>query len=298
MYNLIVENKAGLWNGKPAKFERQRVIQVAEFTNQAIAQELGTLSDGAIRELKSFPTLFAYERIEAADARLGFLKSINSHYGRVEFEYEFYPDLPTIPASRLAELALELDIRDREMNRTHWAVKDVGLPAILASAGVLTKEQATCLSVIPVRAQAVSPTVFSLPNLEIDTELVSVMMPFDASFKQVYAAIQRACTEANLRCLRADDIWRESIVIQEVVNLLFRSSVVVADFSTRNPNVMYETGIAHTLGRPVIPISQSLDDVPFDLRHHRILKYLPNGEGLTSMQATLAERLKTLSQPV
>jgi hypothetical protein len=107
-------------------------------------------------------------------------------------------------------------------------------------------------------------------------------------------AIQRACAEVGLRCLRADDLWQESAVIQEVFNLLVRSCIVIVDFSGRISNVMYETGIAHTLGRHVIPISQSLDDVPFDLRHHRVLKYLPNAEGLTSMQADLAKRLKTL----
>jgi hypothetical protein len=122
------------------------------------------------------------------------------------------------------------------------------------------------------------------------------MMPFDAAFTPVYAAIQRSCGDAGLRCVRADDIWQETAVVQDVFSLLVRSHIVVVDFSGRNPNVMYETGIAHTLGRPVIPISQSLDDVPFDLRHHRVLKYLPNVEGLTSMHATLTERLKTLSR--
>src|SRR3989475_11243055 len=96
--------------------------------------------------------------------------------------------------------------------------------------------------------------------------------------------------------VRADDIWQETAIIHDVFSLLFRSRIVIADFSRRNPNVMYETGIAHTLGRPVIPLSQSLDDVPFDVRHHRVLTYLPNTEGLTSMQAVLTERLKTLTR--
>ena len=80
--------------------------------------------------------------------------------------------------------------------------------------------------------------------------------------------------------------------------MLVRSSIVVVDFSTRNPNVMYETGIAHTLGRPVVPISQSADDVPFDLRHHRFLKYHPNGEGLAALEAKLTVRLKDLAAQV
>ncbi len=55
---------------------------------------------------------------------------------------------------------------------------------------------------------------------------------------------------------------------------------------------MYETGIAHTLGKHVIPISQSLDDIPFDMRHHRVLKYLANGEGLHALESRLTEKLR------
>ena len=119
-------------------------------------------------------------------------------------------------------------------------------------------------------------------------------MPFDAEFAPIYTSIRLACEEVGQRCLRADDIWQESIIMQDIFNLIVRSRVVIVDFSTKNPNVMYETGIAHTVGRPVIPISQSLADVPFDLRHHRVLKYLPNTEGLAAMQSILTERLKTL----
>ena len=98
-----------------------------------------------------------------------------------------------------------------------------------------------------------------------------------------------------MRCQRADELWEESDVIQDIFNLVFRSHIVIVDFSGKNPNVMYETGIAHTLGRPVVPLAQSINDVPFDLRHHRVLIYLPNDEGLTEMRRTLSKRLKTLA---
>src|SRR5204863_4717211 len=120
-------------------------------------------------------------------------------------------------------------------------------------------------------------TVFSIPPHGPEADVVSVMMPFDAAFHLVYVAIEGACADASLRCFRADSIREESTVIQDIFNVLVRSRVVIVDFSGKNSNVMYETGIAHTLGRDVIPIAQALDDVPFDLRHHRVLKYLPNG---------------------
>jgi AbiJ N-terminal domain 5 len=141
-----------------------------------------------------------------------------------------------------------------------------------------------------------APSVFNIPeNTTIESDLVAVMMPFDAAFNQVHEGICRACTAAGFRCLRVDDIWEESTVIQDIFNLIFRAHVVVVDFTGKNPNVMYETGIAHTLGKHVVPISQSLDDVPFDMAHHRILKYLPNSEGIDDMVSKLVARLRHVS---
>jgi len=136
-----------------------------------------------------------------------------------------------------------------------------------------------------------APNVFSVPDKPIEPDLVAVMMPIRAEFDAVLKAIRRACAAARFRCTRVDDIWVESAIIQDIFNLVFCSQVVVVDFTGKNPNVMYETGIAHTLGKHVVPISQSLDDVAFDLAHHRVLKYMANDEGLNKMETTLAARL-------
>lgn len=136
-----------------------------------------------------------------------------------------------------------------------------------------------------------APTVFQVPDGEIERDLVAVMMPFAAQFDPVYEAMRRACEDCGLRCLRASDIWEATAIIQDIFSLIYRAHVVVVDFSGRNPNVMYETGIAHTLGKTVVPLSQSLDDVPFDIKHHRVLPYLSNREGLEGLRSKLAARL-------
>lgn len=74
-------------------------------------------------------------------------------------------------------------------------------------------------------------------------------------------------------------VWDNTTFIQDIFDVIYCAEVVVVDFTGRNPNVMYETGIAHTLGKNVIPITQSIDDIPSDLGHHRALKYLPNEQG-------------------
>lgn len=149
--------------------------------------------------------------------------------------------------------------------------------------------------VTPERLITFSPNVFAVPNKALQDNLVSVMMPFSAEFNGTYNAIKRACLELSLDCVRADDIWDHSTFIQDVFDLIFCAKVVIVDFTGKNPNVLYETGMAHTLGKHVIPITQSIDDIPSDLRHHRALKYLPNTEGLEKLTEELKVRLRTLT---
>ena len=72
--------------------------------------------------------------------------------------------------------------------------------------------------------------------------------------------------------------------------------MVICDCTGRNPNVFYEIGIAHTLGREVILITQADADIPFDLRHLRYVRYLNNGEGLQTLRERLQPRLAELAQ--
>lgn len=76
--------------------------------------------------------------------------------------------------------------------------------------------------------------------------------------------------------------------------MIYRAGIVIVDLTCMNPNVIYETGIAHTLGRPVVPISQSIDDVPFDLKHHRVQKYSENSRGLKDLRSSLRTKLLQL----
>ncbi len=138
------------------------------------------------------------------------------------------------------------------------------------------------------------PTVFAVAEQQLDPKLVSVMMPFEGSLRGVFDAIRAAAAAQGMTCQRADDIWIHSAVIQDVFSLLYRSFIVVCDFTGRNPNVFYEAGIAHTLGKHVIPITQSAEDIPFDLRHHRYLRYLNNGEGRAQLQTDVGKRIAQL----
>lgn len=139
-----------------------------------------------------------------------------------------------------------------------------------------------------------APSVFEMPTEGPNTDLIAVMSPFSQPFEAVFSTIEAASTSVGFRCLRAKDIWEHSSVIQDVFSLIFKAHIVVCDFTGKNPNVFYEAGIAHTLGKHVVPITQSASDIPFDLQHHRYLSYLNNNEGLSGLQSELTKRFDVL----
>lgn len=140
------------------------------------------------------------------------------------------------------------------------------------------------------------PSVFNIPDKPIDSNSVSVMMPFNMEYDSVLETIKDACLDTGLICKRVDDIWNNSTIVQDIFELIYCSSIVIVDFSGKNLNVFYEVGIAHTLGKNIIPITQSIEDIPFDLRSHRSLLYLNNNEGLLELKKGLKTKLKGLIQ--
>jgi hypothetical protein len=135
MYNFLVTAKDGAWNLPAYEFERSRF---GEFSSEAVMEKFGSLSVSVIDELKSFPTLFAYEGT-SGDIRIGYIRRIKERGRSILIEYEFEKDIQPIPFAKLEPLRVSLDIRDWEMNRTHWAVKDEDLFEILSSVSLIDK---------------------------------------------------------------------------------------------------------------------------------------------------------------
>ncbi len=74
-----------------------------------------------------------------------------------------------------------------------------------------------------------TPNIFQIPSTEVESDLVSIMMPF-SGFDDVHQGIIRACEHAGYRCQRADDIWEHSTILQDIFSLIYRSKIVIADF--------------------------------------------------------------------
>jgi len=76
-----------------------------------------------------------------------------------------------------------------------------------------------------------------------------------------------------LTVLRADEIHSPGAIIEQIRVAIQQSRLCIADLSFKNPNVLYEVGIAHTLKKPTILLSSDLASVPFDVAANRILLY-------------------------
>jgi hypothetical protein len=140
-------------------------------------------------------------------------------------------------------------------------------------------------------ALAVRPLFGPRPELTAAPH-VFVLMPFDNDLQPVYTQIKRVCRRLQLSVERADDIFSASPVMDDVWRSLCNAGVVVADCTLRNPNVFYEIGIAHTIGKDVILLTQARSDVPFDVRHLRYIEYNMTSAGLRKLAVALRKTLE------
>ena len=283
MFNLLV----GLEDVVP-------VGRLFEYTDDRVKRDLG---DDYEQQLMKLPTLMMPE-VEDPDreqvATIGHITSIRATGRSHRFEFEPNGRLQPIPSGTVIELAhrLNIDPDSWEFRRTHWAVKQADLFEVLFEHVVATPG--------PAGAARWSGSAVEFPAyVARDPHLVAVMMPFDPSFDVVYETIKLAVEDARMTCVRVDDIWEHDHVMGDVASLLWRARVVLADLTGRNPNVFYETGLAHALPRRTILLTQGADDVPFDLRSLRYLKYGLGSHARRTLREQLADRLRTLAnQPV
>jgi hypothetical protein len=134
--------------------------------------------------------------------------------------------------------------------------------------------------------------------INMEQDYCFVLMPFSESHDMqiVYKDYVKSVIEGRcrLRCERADDINDISGIMQSVWESINKARLIIADLTDRNPNVFYELGIAHTLGKPVIMITQSMDYVPFDLRHLRCIVYNFKPGFIERFQESLEKTIMTV----
>ena len=134
MYNLFISAGAEAWNGEPWQVEVGRCVR--EYTDTAITEQLGGLDAASVEALKKLPCIFGYEASNQRAPHFGIIRDVIKRQGEVRVEYEIQPVAPFLTADDMENLMFELDIGKWELNRTHWAVKDINLPKELSRRGI------------------------------------------------------------------------------------------------------------------------------------------------------------------
>jgi hypothetical protein len=106
---------------------------------------------------------------------------------------------------------------------------------------------------------------------------VFIAMPYTQHWSDdVEKWIRAVVADLGWHAVRADELFDTRDVVDGLWRAICRSEIIVADLTTRNPNVLYEIGIAHCLAKPVILTCQGPEDIPFDLANKRIVLYAAN----------------------
>lgn len=110
-------------------------------------------------------------------------------------------------------------------------------------------------------------------DLLIDNKLIFFLTPFHDSFYEDYKVIREVCTSAGFKCKRGDEDYFKGDIFPEMLKLIVKSNLIIANINGRNPNVLYELGIAQALDKPVLLISREPEKLPVDIKSKRFLIY-------------------------
>ena len=268
-----------------ATFPKNRLF---EYTSDDLAHRYRT----NVRSLAGLPSLVVSEALPGKEPKTpAFLMDIDDvrvdgqnirfRFRRIETERFSSEEVFGTPM-------FDINTHRYEHSRTHWAIKEGNL---LEGLFLLLRDKTRAQDArFPSTAK---PRFFGLGDWPLPVlGHVAVMMPFESGYDLVYDTIRLACGDHNLDAKRVDEVFGPNVVVDDIFTTIVQSRLVISDLTKRNPNVLYETGIAHARNIDVIMIVQNEDDIPFDLRHIRYVKYLPNNEGCRKLRVDLAKSIR------
>ncbi len=134
MYNLFVSVNDEAWQGESFILELGRCVR--EYTDKDLTGKFGEFTKEQVEVIRRLPCIFAYESRCKKDPKFGIVRQVTKRTDKVKIEYELVELEYFITHKDIEEMSFDLDISDWEMNRTHWAIKNVNLAKELASKGV------------------------------------------------------------------------------------------------------------------------------------------------------------------
>jgi nucleoside 2-deoxyribosyltransferase len=146
--------------------------------------------------------------------------------------------------------------------------------------------------------------VINVPEAKNECLIAS---PFAAEFNDVMEAIKEAAIRLKLQPLwiRTGEMEISNDFVQDIITGTRSAKIVVAVCSPEstgkpNPNVMYELGMAHALGKQTILLTTDPEKLPADLRTKHVHLYnaanVNSKDGINGIQLAMSERIKEMNE--
>ena len=124
-----------------------------------------------------------------------------------------------------------------------------------------------------------------------------VLLPFDASTKRLEDTVQRVLRENRVEPLSLEKYLRPGARwVDEMYGLIRSSDFLIADVSRKNPNVYFELGLAHGLGKPfvlLLSVEAGETGIPSDLMGYQYISYDPSN--LSTLSSRLARVVESVA---
>lgn len=125
----------------------------------------------------------------------------------------------------------------------------------------------------------VDPT-FSQRIFEPRPNTSMVIMPLEAYWSEtLWMHIQTTLQSVGFDCIRAEPLFTEDVLERNWI-MINEAQLIIVDVTYKQPEVFYLLGVAHTLGKRIIIVSQHKRDVPQDFNHMQQIVYDNNIPGL------------------
>ena len=209
-------------------------------------------------------------------------------------------ELIELAHQRFAEFPKYRETKNKKRDRSiSYPLQEQHLSEILFSEWVLEISNELSHSDSPPPAEnpkTRTASVFQENQFTLNKHLVFVLSPFEKKFDTIFADHIRPSVEKidNLSCLRADDIYDNQPIIEDIWRHINEARIVIAELTNKNANVFYEAGLAHAIDKEVILITQTINDVPFDLRHRRCIVYEYTPPGIAKFELELTNTITSI----
>jgi nucleoside 2-deoxyribosyltransferase len=107
----------------------------------------------------------------------------------------------------------------------------------------------------------------------------------------VLDGIKLVCSSFGIQASRADDIQHEGVITDVILHYIRSAEFLIADLSGERPNVYYEVGYAHAIGKRPILFRRAGVHLHFDLSVHNVPEY----NSVRELKALLTKRLEAMT---